>query len=137
MTRKTPAKSVDAAYARGRLTTARDYLEAARREAGDHRAAGGNPAISLIVHAAIAFTDALTAKYGSRVNQQDHAGAVTALRDALANRLPQEQAHRLARILAEKDSAEYSPRRLRIEEAQKLLVHLEAYAEWAEALLTP
>jgi len=116
------------------LATARDYLDAARREVEGNKALGGNPAISLMVHAAIAFTDAVTATHKGQVNQQDHANAVNVLRDALGSRLPKDQVNKLTRILAEKDAAEYSPRRLSMDEARKLLVHLESYADWAESM---
>jgi hypothetical protein len=64
MNRKAPAKAVNAAFGEGRLRVARAYLKAARTEAavaedGDV----GNPIMSQIVQAAVAFTDALTARY--------------------------------------------------------------------------
>ncbi|MCW3477532.1 hypothetical protein [Limobrevibacterium gyesilva] len=88
MTRKGRAKSVNAASGTDRLKLARAYLKAARNEVllaepGDI----GNPAMSHIVTAAIAFTDALTASYAGRANQQDHAATVKALCDALGARL--------------------------------------------------
>ncbi len=100
MTRKGTAKRVDATFAVRRLKFGRAYLNAAGNEVlltapGDI----GNPAISQIVNAAIAFTDALTATYAGRTNQRDHAAAVEALRDALDNRLPNAQETNLRRIL--------------------------------------
>ena len=136
MTRKGTAKGVDASFTDGRLRIARAFLKAARTEAamiedGDV----GNPIISQIVHAAIAFTDALTARYAGRANQQDHAAAVKALRDALGNRLPVAQETRLRRILGEKDEVQYGARVKTAVEAGRLLAQLEAFADWAEAEL--
>src|ERR1035437_1341338 len=89
MTRKGTAKSVDASFTDGRLRIARAFLKAARTETAMAEVADiGNPIISQIVNAAIAFADALTARYAGRANQKDHAAAVKALRDALGNRLP-------------------------------------------------
>ncbi len=137
MTRKGRAKSVDAAFGADRLKLARAYLKAARNEVllvepGDI----GNPVMSQIVTAAIAFTDALTATYAGRANQQDHAAAVKALRDALGNRLPTAQETNLSRILGEKDEVQYGTRPRSTADAQSLLARFEEFASWAEAEMT-
>lgn len=137
MTRKGPSKAADKGFGAGRFAMARAFLKAAQNEAeltddGDIC----NPIISLIVHAAIAYADALTAKFAGRVNQQDHSGATKSLRAALGNRLPSEQERRLARILGEKDAAEYGPRIKRKSEAARLLADLEKFAAWVELELT-
>jgi hypothetical protein len=92
-----------------------------------------NPVVSHIVTAAIAYADALTGKFGGRVNQKDHAAARKALRDALGNRLPQSQARRFAKILDEKDAAQYGARSGRLTHARGLLGELDAFAEWVES----
>ncbi len=115
---------------------ARAFLKAAQDEAalaGDGDL--GNPIISQVVTAAIAYADALTAAYGERINQRDHRAAVKNLRDALGKRLPAAQANRLTRILGEKDASQYGARPKSREEARRLLAHLEAFATWAEAEL--
>ncbi len=89
--------------------------------------------MSQIVIAAIAFADALTAKYSGLANQQNHATAVKAIRDALGNRFPKAQETRLRNILSEKDEVQYGTRFKTIGEASKLLNQLESFAEWAEA----
>jgi hypothetical protein len=127
---------VDSSFAQGRLTVARAYLKAARDEltlAAEQDI--GNPAISQIVIAAIAYTDAPTARYGGRVNRKDHAAAVKALRKVLGNRLPAAQQSRLQRILREKDTAQYGSRPKTKAEAAHLLGEVEALADWAEAEL--
>jgi hypothetical protein len=133
MTRKGPSKAVDRTFGDGRLQMAKAFLKAARNEAelaGDGDIA--NPIIVQVVNAAIAYTDALTARFSGRVNQQDHAAAVKALRAALGKRFPDEQERRLARILGEKDAAQYGARMKRKPEAARLLADLEKFAAWAE-----
>jgi hypothetical protein len=115
---------------------ARAFLKAARDEAalaseGDI----GNPIISQIVNAAIGYADALTAKFGSEVNKQDHLAAGQTLRDALGKRLPAEQATRFRRMLAEKDTAQYGSRAKSVADAKWLLSQLDQFAIWAEAEL--
>jgi hypothetical protein len=133
VTRKGSARSVDAGVAQGRLRLARAYLKAARTElAATEKGDIGNPAMSQIVNAAIAFTDALTARYAGRANRQDHAAAVKALRDALGNRLPMAQETRLRRILSEKDEVQYGAKAKTDVEARRLLALLEEFAAWAE-----
>jgi hypothetical protein len=133
MTRKGRTKSVDPSFAAGRLRLARAYLKAARTEAAMADPVDiGNPAMSQIVNAAIAFTDAVTAKYAGHANQQDHAAAVKALRDALGNRLPAAQETRLRRILGGKDEVQYGTRAKTTADAERLLAQLEEFAAWAE-----
>ena len=137
MTRKGPSKAADKGFGAGRFAMARAFLKAGQNEAElTDDCDIGNPIISLIVHAAIAYVDALTARFVGRVNQQDHSGATKSLRAALGNRLPSEQERRLARILGEKDAAEYGPRIKRKSEAARLLADLEKFAAWVELELT-
>jgi hypothetical protein len=136
MTRKGPTKGVDPTFVAGRLRVARAYLKAARTEAAAiEKGDVGNPIMSQAVNAAIAFADALTAKHAGRINQKDHAAAVTALRDALGNRFPTAQETRLRRILGEKDEIQYGARLKTTLDAERMLEHLEAFATWAEAEL--
>jgi hypothetical protein len=118
------------------LDIARAFLKAARDAAAlADESTIGNPIVSQIVNAAIAYADAITAKRSGRVNQQDHAGIHKVLRDALGERLPEPQARRLRRILDAKDPAQYSARLLRKDDAERLLDELEAFASWAETEL--
>jgi hypothetical protein len=91
--------------------------------------------MSQTVLAAIAYTDALCARYAGYVNQQHHAAAVQTLRDALGKRLPSGQVTRLNRILGEKDDVQYGMRPKLAVEAQNLLEQLEEFAAWAESEL--
>lgn len=136
MTRTGPSRPVGDDFARGRLDNARAFLEAAEAaatlaEPGDN----ANPIVSHIVTSVIAYTDALTARYGGRVNQKDHDAAPRALRDALGNALPRAQENRLTRILKQKDEAQYGARHGRLTQALELLNDLREYARWAEAAM--
>jgi hypothetical protein len=137
VTRTGSGKRADKSFGEGRLQLARAYLKAAQDEAElADEGSIGNPVISQIVHAAIAYADALTAKSAGRVNQQDHGAAVKMLRDALGNRLPRAQETRLRRILAEKDAAQYGARLKTRADAQRLLVQMVEFAAWAESELS-
>lgn len=136
MTRTGPSKPADDAFARGRLENARAYLESADAAVAlAESGANANPIVSHIVSSAIAYTDALTARYGGRVNQKDHDAAVKALRDALGNTLPKAQETRLMRLLKQKDEAQYGARHGRLAKANELLADLKAFAEWAETAM--
>ncbi|PRD58756.1 hypothetical protein C5750_06675 [Phyllobacterium myrsinacearum] len=52
------------------------------------------------------------------------------------NRLPKAQETRLARILGNKDLAQYGGRFMLLSDAQSLLTQLEEYAAWAESEMT-
>jgi hypothetical protein len=137
MTRKGSTKAADKGFGEGRLKVARAYLKAAQDEAAlAEDGTIGNPIISQIVIAAIAYTDALTAKFAGNINQQDHGGATKVLRDALGNRLPSGQATRLRRILDEKDASQYGARLKTKADAERLLAQLVEFAKWAEAELS-
>ena len=137
MTRKGPSKRVDGAYGNSRLEVAKAFRKAAQDEAAlAEESTVGNPIISQIVNAAIAYADAITAARSGQVNQQDHEGIHRLLRDALGERLPDAQAQRLRRILSAKDAAQYGARLLRKNEAVRLLEDLEKFAQWAEGELT-
>lgn len=137
MTRISPRKTVPPGYSEARLGFARDYHKAARAmlliaEPGD----SGSPILSLVVSAAIAYVDALTARSLGVVNQQDHAAAVRTLRDALGNRLPIGEESRAKRIMGLKDEVQYGARRATLEDARLRLDDLDAFARWAEAKLS-
>ena len=138
MTRKGPTKKVGDDFARGRLTNARAYLEAAREAfALLDESGNANPVMSQIVNAAIAFADALTASRKSEVNQQDHSGAVKSLRAAFGHALPKAQETRLRRILDQKDEVQYGATIGRMSDARSRLDDLEEFARWAELQIVP
>lgn len=136
MTRTGSTKKVDRAYANARLANARAFLQAAR-DGLDLAGPGSNanPVMSQIVNAAIAYTDALTARRKSMVNQQDHASAVKLLREAFGRDLPAAQERQLRRIIDDKDEVQYGVSIGRYAEAKKMMEDIEAFAAWAESQL--
>jgi len=80
------------------------------------------------VTAAIAYADAVTAQARQVVNQQDHQAVAKALRAALGNALPVAQERRVARILSEKDQAQYSARSGVLTHALELLQELDGFS---------
>lgn len=136
MTGKSSRKSVDALYWQGRLRAARDHLRIAHDAATlSEPGQNASPVVSLIVLAAIAYCDSLTAKRAQVVNQQDHALAPRLLRDVLRNTLPDSQERRLRRMLSLKDEAHYGARMTPLDEAKRLLTELESFARWTEDML--
>lgn len=136
MTRAGVSKSVDAAHAFGRLLKARAFHEAALL-ALEHaeRLRDPAPVAANAILAAVAYADAVTAAYGGRVNQKDHAAAPRLLRDVLGKNLPDQQERRLVRLLGRKDEIQYGARLTRNEEAEQLLAHLKEFGAWAEVML--
>ncbi len=134
MTRNGPSKPSDARHGANRLVIARGFLEAAQLQVDSAKVGTmGNPIAATVVNAAIAYTDALTATFANKINQNDHAAVVKTLRDALGNRLPKAQETRLTRILGNKDLAQYGGRFMLLSDAEALLEQLKEYAQWVES----
>lgn len=130
------ARPADSGEWRGRVDNARAFHRAAEQLLRDHPlGANGNPVIVLIVHAAIAYGDALTAFGGGKINQKDHAQLPKLVATALGPRSNPEQVKRLARILGEKDGASYGARVGRMEHTTNLFEQLDRFARWAEDVL--
>jgi hypothetical protein len=126
-------KSVDQSFAAGRLEIARSFFKAA--EDGLTLAEQGqaqNPIVSSIVLAAIAYCDALTAKYSGQINQKDHRGVVKLLRGALGSRLPRSHENYLIKVISAKDDVQYGYRQTNMLEANQLIEGLRPFAAWAE-----
>jgi len=136
MTRTGTSKQVDSIFAIGRLRKAVAFHEVARL-ALEHidRVGDPDPVASNAILAAIAYTDALTAAYGGRANQKDHASAVKLLRDTLGKALPDAQERRLSRLLARKDEVQYGSRAGRNPEAELIRESLDEYGIWARTML--
>lgn len=136
MTRRGPAASVTPGDADGRLANARAYRAAAEQTLTALPSGGNaNPSRSLIALSAIAYADALTARFGGFVNRKDHAAAAQALRTALGNRLPAARARDLAVLLEDKDEVQYGIRIGRRAEAERALERLRDFGDWAETTL--
>lgn len=132
MTGKGSRKPVDGGHAPARLLQAREFQESARTLVLQAQSRSYNPAVTLMVTAAIAYSDAITAKARGVVNQQDHQGAPRLLREVLGNRLPDKQEKFFRKLLGRKDEVNYGARSTSLEEAQRLLAELDEFASWAE-----
>jgi hypothetical protein len=96
-----------------------------------------NAAGVLIIHAAIAYTDAITIKVGSVKSQgEDHMAAVDLLREVVAlDERGQRSANHLARMIEQKNVISYSGEVYARADIEKLWKQLERYKEWASAIL--
>ena len=136
MVNKGPAKPLDPGEWEGRLRNARDFRRDAQelfelRDDGEN----ANGVITLVVHASIAYADALTGKFGAFVNQRDHKGVAAAVERALGKRADSAQMKRLSEIIAQKDPSSYGARRSAKERARDLLSQLDRFSEWVERVL--
>jgi hypothetical protein len=136
VTRSGPHKTVPNDFWKGRRDNALGFHRAAKTlldlcEPGQNT----NPIIAQIVDAAIAYADAVTARYGNRVNQQDHQALGDLLRAVLGNRLPSPQLANLKAILSHKDEASYGVRVGTHTRAVQLYVRLDEFAAWVQSEL--
>lgn len=132
MTNQGPRKAVDGAHSSARLLQGREFHESARNLVTLGLSKSYNGAITLIVTAAIAYSDAVTAKARGVVNKQDHQNAAKLLREVLGSRLPDKQEKFFRKLLSRKDEVNYGARSATLDEAQRLLTELDAFAVWAE-----
>ena len=135
VTNRGPRKVVDAAHSSARLLQAREFHESARSLVTFGQSKSYNGAITLMITAAIAYGDAMTARAKGVVNKQDHQSASRLLREALGNRLPDKQEKVFRKLLGRKDEVSYGARSTPLEEAQRLLAELDEFAAWAEGML--
>lgn len=136
MVRTGSTKKKNADFAEGRLLVARAFLKDARNsnavaDPGDF----GNPSISTVITCAIAYADALTAKFRGEVNQGDHQTVVKLLRAALGKELPAKQEANLRALLEQKDEVQYGVKAKTRSDAARAMERLEEFAAWAERLL--
>jgi hypothetical protein len=95
----------------------------------------GNGLAIVAIHAAIAYTDALTVAYRElRSVDGDHARAASVLSHALGARA-QDQVPRLTRMLNAKSDASYSGSYYTLQDGREILRDLKRYASWAEEML--
>ena len=135
MTGRGPRKPVEAGHSSARLLQAREFHESARSLIALAQSKSYNSAVTLMVTAAIAYGDAITARAKAVVNKQDHLGAPRLLREALGNRLPEKQEKFFRKLLGRKDEVNYGARSTTLDEAQRLLDELDQFAAWAEGHL--
>jgi hypothetical protein len=96
----------------------------------------GNGLAIIAIHAAIAYTDALTVAYRQiRSTDGEHVQAASVLEHALGSTADAEQVRRVRRILGAKSHASYSGNYYTLEDGAAILKELDRFAEWAEERL--
>lgn len=135
MTGQGPRKVVDGGHTPARLLQAREFHESARNLVTLAQSKSYNGAVTLMVTAAIAYGDAITAKAKGVVNKQDHQSAPRLLREVMGNRLPDKQEKFFRKLLGRKDEVSYGARSTALDDAQRLLGELDEFAAWAEGKL--
>lgn len=97
----------------------------------------GNGLAIIAIHAAIAYTDALTVAYRQiRSTDGEHVQAANILVHALGPIADTDQVRRLRRMLSAKSHASYSGSYYTLQDGVEILNDLGRYAEWAEDRLT-
>lgn len=97
----------------------------------------GNGLAIIAIHAAIAYTDALTVAFRElKSTDGEHLHAAEVLVHALGHHADADQVRRLRRILGAKSHASYSGSYYTLEGGRGILQELERFVEWAEERLT-
>lgn len=96
----------------------------------------GNGLAIIAIHAAIAYTDALTVAYREiKSTDGEHVQAAQVLANALGHHADADQIRRLRRVLEAKSHASYSGSYYTLEDGRAILEELDRFAEWAEERL--
>jgi hypothetical protein len=135
MTRTGTSKTVGDGFAIGRLRKAIAFHAAAKLINNFQSDIQDVDVLaSIAVLAVIAYTDAITARIDSKVNQADHSAAAKLLRDVLGKELPTAQFNRLRNMLSSKDEVHYGARTGRAD-PEKTMADLDTYGAWAKEIL--
>ncbi len=135
MIKRARRKRVETSAATKYHAVARAFLVSARALAdlGSHGDTYGNAIAVVAIHAAIAFTDALTIAYGAlKSTEDDHGRAAEALQTVLGSRVTSETLGLLRTILLQKDTVSYQGNYYPLEDGQELLAKVARYCAWAE-----
>lgn len=96
----------------------------------------GNGLAIIAIHAAIAYTDALTVAFRElKSTDGEHLQAADVLVHALGHYADADQVRRLRRILGAKSHASYSGSFYTLEDGRGILEELERFAAWGEERL--
>lgn len=96
----------------------------------------GNALAIIAIHAAIAFTDALTVRYRElKSTDGDHTRAADLLAHAMGHRADADQVKRLRGILNAKSSASYSGNFYTLADGLRVLADTRIYAEWSAEMM--
>jgi hypothetical protein len=125
----------DRAQAVKYLAVGRALHETAKDLAGLSEAKYGNGLAIVAIHAAIAYTDALTIAYREiKSTDGDHTRAADVLVQALGHRADDAQIKRLRSILNAKSHASYSGNYYTITDAIGILERTNEFVAWAKGL---
>jgi hypothetical protein len=129
------AKTVDGDAWRGRLSSARAFHRAVELLSPHHdEGRDCSPVMVLIIHATIAYGDAITMRYGGMQNQQDHKTLSKLVQQALKNRVDPAALRALEAILADKTAISYGARIGQRKTLDRLLEHFTTLRTWADSL---
>jgi hypothetical protein len=96
----------------------------------------GNGLAIIAIHAAIAYTDALTIAYrGIKSQDGDHVRAADVLAHALGPQRDARQVNRLRGILQAKSDASYSGQYYTLDDGKRLVREATEFIRWAEDML--
>lgn len=126
------------ARARGQAyhSIARSLLETARGLEVIAEPRYGNGLAIVSVHAAIAYTDALTVTYREvKSVDGDHSRAAEVLVHALGQRADPAQVRRLKRVLNAKSEVSYSGSYYTLKDGREIFADVVRYGSWAEEML--
>jgi hypothetical protein len=129
-------KQEDRSRATSYQAIARSLLDTARGLDTIAEPRYGNGLGIISVHAAIAYTDALTIAYrGVKSVDGDHTRAAEVLVHALGQRADQAQVRRLKRVLNAKSEVSYGGAYYTLDEGRDLFGDVNRYGSWAEEML--
>lgn len=134
MPRRAKTVTVDRTKAANYKTVADSFYEGAEVAAEYEY---WNAAGLLIVHAAIAYGDAITIKYGGvKSRGEDHQQLVSLLEDTVAASNERKKALlQLSKIIAHKNTVSYSGDIYNDKDIEKLKKHLDRFRTWVLSLL--
>lgn len=129
--RKRPTTRVDRDEWRKYERTGRSLLDSAVTLAEYGEAVHGNALGILVVHAAIAYADALCIHAaGCKSKSGEHTDAADLLEQVVAD-VPEKALKALRAVLAEKDRVSYTGECYTLEEGKRLLKRLSSFVTWA------
>lgn len=135
MIRRSRTRTVDRLSAGKYQQVGRAFIDAAdalSTVAGEDETYG-NAVGLLSIHAAIAYSDAVSIAYGARKSTEgDHEHAVSVLRSVLNTRLPNEMHSLLLSLVKAKDGVAYQGKYYPLREGRGLLDKATRFAQWAD-----
>ena len=134
MTRQTKRRSVDSGMAASYAGAGDEFFRTAQL-AQSHEY--WNAAGLLLVHASIAYADAVTIQLsGQQSSSDNHQDVVTLIKEAARDRKGRDKAlHHLSTIIQEKNRVSYTGQSFRSSDVASLLKHAARFQDWVRELL--